>query len=235
MQAHRHGARRVGLADDDRDVLGQAVLVAEHGDLALDGIRERHARTAQELQRMVAEARRLVHDVADGDRQHAGQRFAVVVEADQCRHEPPGFRELERSRGERRAARRRVDVEGCVVDGCDAVDAGERAQALEIRLGRKSHGNGAAQSARQRCGMRTLRGDEHDGSAVARGDEPREQRGLQRFDGRDDEPARAVGHVHGAPTAQLVDGAVERERGGIAVDFLIYVQGHRKKRVFLEC
>ena len=69
--------------------------------------------------------------------------------------------------------------------------------------------------------MRTLRGDEHDGSAVARRDESREQRRLQRFDRRDDEPARTVGDVHGAPAAQLVDGAVERERGGIAVDFLV--------------
>ena len=101
----------IGLADHDRDVLGQAVLVAENGDLALDGIRERHACAAQQLQRMVAEARRLMHDVADGDRQYAGQRLAVVVEADQCRHESPGFRKLERSRGERCAARRRVDVE----------------------------------------------------------------------------------------------------------------------------
>jgi hypothetical protein len=83
--------------------------------------------------------------------------------------------------------------------------------------------------------MCTLRGHEHDGSAVARGDEPCEQRGLQRFDGRDDEPARAVGDMHGAAAAQLVDGAVERERCGVAVDFLIQTQGPLKKRVFLEC
>ena len=83
--------------------------------------------------------------------------------------------------------------------------------------------------------MRTLRGDEHDGSAVARGDEPREQRGLQRFDGRDDETARAVGHLHGAATAQLVDGAVERECGGIAVDFLVGANDIGKRPLFLGC
>ena len=76
--------------------------------------------------------------------------------------------------------------------------------------------------ARQAGGMRTLRGDEHDGSAAARRDEPREQRRLQRFDGRDDEPARTVGDLHGAPAAQLVDGAVERKCSGIAVDFLMF-------------
>ena len=69
--------------------------------------------------------------------------------------------------------------------------------------------------------MRTLGGDEHDGSAVACRNESREQRRLQRFDGRYDEPARTVRDVHGAPAAQLVDGTIERERGGIAVDFLV--------------
>ena len=84
--------------------------------------------------------------------------------------------------------------------------------------------------------MRTLGGDEHDGSAVARRDEPREQRRLQRFDGRDDEPARTVGDVHRAPAAHLVDGTVERECCGIAVDFLVqFSTSMRKRRVFLGC
>jgi hypothetical protein len=220
MQAYRHGARRVGLADDDGDMLCQAVLVAEHGDLALDGIRKRDARAAQKLQRVMAEPRRVMCDVTNRDRQYAGHAAAVVVETDQRRHEPAGFRELERSRRERRAARRRIDVECVVVDGCYAVDARERAQALEVRLGRKRDGDGAAQLARQGRGVRTLRCDEHDGAAVGCGDQPREQRRLQRFDRCYNEPAVTVDHLHGTATAQLVDGAVEHQRGMIAVDFL---------------
>ena len=105
----------------------EAVLVAEHGDLAFDGVRKRHACAAQELQRVMAEPRRVMHDVAEVDREYAGQGVRAGFEADQCRHEPAGFRELERGRGERHAARRRIDVECRVVDGRDAVDAGERA------------------------------------------------------------------------------------------------------------
>ena len=83
--------------------------------------------------------------------------------------------------------------------------------------------------------MRTLRGDEHDGSAVARRDQPREQRRLQRLDGRYDEPAGTVGDLHGAAAAQLVDGSVERECSGIAVDFLYVLHRLGKRRAFLGC
>jgi hypothetical protein len=41
--------------------------------------------------------------------------------------------------------------------------------------------------------------------------------------------------VHGAPASQLVDGTVERKRGRIAVDFLIYAQRGSKRSVFLGC
>ena len=180
---------------------------------------------------MVTEARRVMHDVAQRDRQHAGRVVAVGVEADERRHEPAGLRELECGGGERRAARRGVDVERRAVDGRDADDAGDRAQAVEIGRRGKRHGDGAAQLVRQARRMRALGGHEHDGAAAARGDEPREQRCLHRFDGRDEESARTVGDLHGTATAQLVDGAVERQRSGITVDFLVDWGGHRKKRV----
>ena len=148
----------------------------------------------------------------------------------------PAFASWNAARGERRAARRGVDVERRAVDGCDADDAGERAQA---RRDRSSRGNATATAplnlARQARRMRALGRHEHDGAAAARGDEPGEQRRLHRFDGRDDEPARTVGDVHGAAAAQLVDGAVERECSGITVDFLVDWGGHRKRRVFLGC
>ena len=158
----------IGLADDDGHVLREAVLVAKHGDLAVERVRERHARAAQQLQRMVTEARRVMHDVVERDRHHAGRIVAVGVETDERRHEPAGLRELECGGGERRAARRLVDVERRAVDGCDADHAGERAQAVEIGRRGKRHGDGAAQLARQARRMRALGRHEHDGAAAAR-------------------------------------------------------------------
>lgn len=219
MQAHGHRARRIGRADDDGDVLREAVLVTKYGDVAVERIGERHASTAQELQRMVAEARRVMNHVAERKRHDAGYGPRVAFETDQGRHEPPRFGELERGRGKRRTMRCGIDVERRAVDGSQPRNARERAQALEIRLRRKCDGYGAAKLARQTCGMCALGGHEHDRAPAASGDEPREQLRLHRFDGRDDEPAPAVGDLHGASTAQLVDGAVERECGGIAVDF----------------
>ena len=137
MQAHGHRARRIGLADDDGDVLREAVLVAEHGDLAVERIGERHARAAQELQCVVAEARRVMHDVAARRSPRRRVRVAVAFEADQRRHEPPGFRELERRGGERRAMRRGVDVERRAVDGRDAATPASARKPLEIRARRE--------------------------------------------------------------------------------------------------
>ena len=85
---------------------------------------------------------------------------------------------------------------------------------------------------RQAGRVRALGSDEHDGSARAGRDEPLEQRRLHRLDGRDDEAMGAVGHVHGASTPKLVDRAVERERSGIAVDFLLGCQGGPKGESF---
>ncbi len=81
------------------------------------GVGERHASARQKLQSVVAEARRVMHDVADRDRQHARQRSAVCIEPDERRHEPARLRELERSRRERRVWRHRIDVERRRVDG----------------------------------------------------------------------------------------------------------------------
>ena len=72
--------------------------------------------------------------------------------------------------------------------------------------------------------------DEHDGPRIARRDEALEQRRLHGFNRRDDEPTVAVGHVHGAPTAKLVDRSIERKCCGVAVDFLL----SRQRKAFVS-
>ena len=101
---------------------------------------------------MVTEARCVVHDVADGDRHDAREALPSSSKPISAGTSRPAFASWKRSRGERCAPWRWVDVECRVVDGRDAVDAGERAQALEIRVRRKSDGDGAAQ-----VGATTLR------------------------------------------------------------------------------
>ena len=236
VQAHGHGARGIGLADDDRDVLGEAVLVAEHGDLALERVGERHARAAEELQSVVAETRRVMHDVAEGDREHAWRDVAVGVETDKRRNEAPRLRELECGGRERRAARRRVDVECAAVDGRVPVDACERAQLLEVRRpagrrrpqGRSIGATSPAASARSAVMSMTARPSP---AATSRANNDACSVSIVATIS----PRCTVGDLNRAATAQLVDRSVEGQRGGVAVDFLVFWRRHCKRRVFLEC
>jgi hypothetical protein len=184
---------------------------------------------------MMAEAACVMRDVAELYREHAGKLRVVRFETHERGHESTRLRELKPAGRERGAGRRLIDLESSRVARSAAADARERTQIVDVRGERKAHGDRSTQLTRQPSRERALGSDEHDGAARAGSDQPREQRSLKRLDGRHDEAMIAIRDLNSAPTPQLVDGSVERQRSGVAVYFLFGWGRHRKGHVFRWC
>ncbi len=229
MQAHGYGARGIRFADHDRHVLRETVLVAEHGDLALERVGQRHARAAEELQCVMAEPRCLMHDVADRNAEHAGGFAAVGREADQGRNESAGFGQLQRSGRQSGARRRCVDVERSAIHRAFAVDARDGLQVSDVGAPRNGHSHRPAELMRKAGSKRALGSHEQKGPAGGGGREPRE---LWLLDGLHRGYEQTVARrrdLDGTTAAQLVNGAIEGQRGRIAIDCRGFDGGHSQE------
>src|SRR5262245_8107139 len=217
MQAHRNRGLLIEAADQHRDVLGEAVLVTKQRDLRVDGVRERHARAADELHAVMAVANVLL-DVVRVDRDEPGVLVEIArQEAEQRGHEAARLRELKAGMRERRTRRLRVRNECGALDDLRA-DARDGTPHVEPDVGWQRERDCAADLLRETRRTRALCRHEQHAFAFAGRDQSREHRTLERLDRADEHRAVAVRDANSTAAPQLADCAIEPQSSAIAVD-----------------